>query len=225
MDDSHAKIELWVTKMLIAVNVTDLKSSSGTFHGNEKIRKSMKLFPGDLIKLGGTILRVNQLDTAKVATATVEMPAVKKRAGHRLASDPEVFEIARAPADEEVYMEDASHEEPTSKRQGLKLQVIVGPNLGDTFEIEHGACDTVNVGSKPSGKKNKIALTKDSSLKANHMQLKLYSYARRHYGLIITDKNTGAVKINGDTISQTGRASVNDCISLGNTVLKVLGPL
>jgi serine/threonine protein kinase len=223
-DDSHAKIELWATKKLIAVNVTDLKSSSGTFHGHEKIRRSMKIFSGGLIKLGGTTLKVIDLDTAKVGCQHSGASAARsKRNGSRLGAEP--AHIATAPAHEDITMEDASSMKQASKRQGLKVQVIGGPHLGDIFEMEHGVSDTVNVGSKPTGTSSKISLTKDSLLQANHMQLKLYNYARTHFGLIITGKNNSIIKINGGTISQTGRASVNDCINIGNSVLKVIGPL
>ena len=222
VDDSHAKIELWSTKKLIAVNVTDLKSSSGTFHGHEKIRTSMKVFSGGVIKVGGTTLKVVELDAAKVATTPFEAQAGKKRAIRRMVAEPEQHEVA---TEVEGWLDDGSTKKPCKKREGLKLKVINGPNVGDLFEIELGVSDIVMVGSKPSGKGSKIALTKDSSLKPNHIQLKLYSYARKHFGLIVTDKNTGAVKINGNNINQTGRASVNDCITIGNSVLKVLGPL
>ena len=224
VDDSHAKIELWSTKKLIAVNVTDLKSSSGTFHGHEKIRTSMKVFSGDLIRLGGTTLKVVELDAAKLATTPKEAQAGKKRAHRPAVAEPEQHEMADTSTELEVSMEDRSTQDLGRKREGFRVKVINGPNVGDTFEIEQGVSDIVNVGSKPSGKGSNIALTKDSSLKSNHIQLKLYSFARNHFGLIVTDKNTGTVKINGVSIKQTGRASVNDHITIGKSELKI-GPL
>jgi len=227
VDDSHARIELWTNKKLVGVNITDLKSSTGIFHGRERIRKSMKIFSGDTVKLGATTIRVAQLDVSKVAIpppsdSTMDSANAKRR----FIPEPEPTESTPGSVDQEIETETSPMEEDLPKRRGLRLQVIQGPHLGDMFEIETGESDTVNVGSKPSGKHGKIALAKDPSLKPNHIQLKLCCFAKIHYSLLVTDKSTsGCVKINGGIIKQTGRASVNDSISIGDSVLKILGSL
>lgn len=223
VEDNHAKLELWTTKKLVAVVVTDLKTSSGTIYNHEKIRTNMKVFSGDVIHLGGTSLKIVALDPGKVTSppsTTVSSTLSKRKAPRRKETERQPQEIIEIESsDEEV----AAPSKPAIKRHGLKIKVIVGPHASETFEIEQGVSDTIIVGRKPAGKGSTVVLSKDSLLQASHLKLKLYSYARKHFGLIV--ESSGPAKINGDDVKKTGLASVNDCIKAGNSVLKILGPL
>jgi len=207
IDDAHIRIELAITKKLMGINVTDLKSSGGAFVGNEKIRsgKSMKIFRGDTVHIGTSSLRVNNLDAAQASTAS---RSKKKTA--KLSTE----------SDAQVEVVEISEEVAPLQRQGVRICVVDGPHSGESYELEHGMSTSVEIGSNPSGKTGgKVSLQRDKKLKANHVHIELDGL-KKIKAVIVTDKSKGETKVNRDTIKK-GRAFINDRIHVGDSVLEI----
>jgi hypothetical protein len=214
VDDSHIRLDLSVSKKLIGLNVTDLKSSSGSFVGSEKIRKGKdyRIFRGGSVRIGETVLTVKTLDPSKVAFANKESrPSGNKRTGRRQDVSCPASEEPEATPDVEL---------PRLKRRGVRLEVTEGPHKGESFELEHGGTETFIVGSKPSSRTGGLlCLNKDASLKATHMHLDLV-VSKKLTTVTVTDKSKGGTVVNRDVVNK-GRAFINDSIKIGSSVLEI----
>ncbi len=209
VDDSHIKVELSITRKLLGVKVTDLKSSRGSFVGNERIRSgnSMIIYRGDTVRIGSSRLRVKNLDSPVLAAPPRrnKTPISTKRIVVPTRSIPPVAE---------------PQEETALKRRGVRICVVDGPHTGESYDLEHGASEGFNIGSNPSGKlEGNIALQRDKNMKANHVHIELYDH-KKIKAVIVTDKSKGETKVNRDTIKKT-RAFINDRIHIGDSVLEI----
>jgi serine/threonine protein kinase len=216
VDDSHIKLDLTVTKRLISINVTDLKSSGGTYVGTEKIRKGKdyRIFRGGSVRIGNSLLTVKTLDP-NAATAPTTEQVSSKTSTTKTRSTRRNQNVAKssAAAPQEV-------EEPRLKRHGVCLVVTQGPHKGDSFELESGETETLFVGSKPSSKTGTLAsLNKDKKLKATHTRVDL-NVSKKLTTITVTDKSKGGTQVNRDTINK-GRAFINDNIRIGDSVLEI----
>jgi hypothetical protein len=212
MDDTHVRIELSVTKKLTGINVKDLKSTGGSFVGNEKIRSgnSMKIYRGDALRIGASSLRVKNLDAVQVGTA----PRSKKAtAGLKMSTD-------KSKTDKPVEIVELNEDVTPLQRQGVRICIVDGPHTGESYELEHGISASVDVGSNPSGKAGGIiSLKRDGKVKANHVQIELDGL-KKIKAVVVTDKSKGATKVNRDTIKKA-RAFINDRIHVGDSVLEI----
>jgi pSer/pThr/pTyr-binding forkhead associated (FHA) protein len=212
-DDSHIRLDLGVSKKLVSVTATDLKSSGGSFVGSEKIRKGKdyKLFRGGSVRIGSSLLKVKTLDPNKVASTPQEK---------RAAATKKVSRKQRVSPVSEEPEETPETEVPRLKRRGVRLVVTEGPHKGESFELEHGGIDSYNIGSKPSGKTGDIlCLNKDDSLQANHVRLDLV-VTKKLTTVTVTDKSKGGTMVNRDSVNK-GRAFISDKIKIGNSVLQI----
>jgi serine/threonine protein kinase len=215
VDESHIRLDLVVSKKLVSVNVTDLQSS-GSFVGNEKIRKGKdyKIFRGGSVRIGNSCLVVNPIDPKQVAKAT---RATSQSSGNSRGSRNQRSPTPVVDEPEETHPEP---EIPRLKRRGVQLIVIEGPHKGESFELEHGVTETFIIGSKPSSKAgNLVCLDKDSSLKATHLRLDLAA-TKKLTAVTITDKSNGRTMINRDVV-KNGKAFINDRIKIGNSILEI----
>ena len=214
-----------MTKKISAVRVFDLKSTSGSFVGNEKIRKGKdyRLFRGGSVRIGESVLTVNQLDpnASSSRRESAKPPASTGRASTRStrasrstrSSQPEVIEVD-PPAKE-------SNKKSTGlKRRGIQLVVTEGPHEGETFTLESGGDETLIIGKNPTSTIGTIArLNKDKSLSATHLRIDL-SATKSFVAVSITDKSKGRTVVNKNAVNK-GRAFVNDMIKIGDSVLEV----
>lgn len=204
IDNSHIRMDLSVSKKLISVNVTDLKSSSGSFVGADKIRtgKDYRIFRGGTVRIGETLLAIKSLDPSNSAVSNQDSkPSEQKRANMQKEAS-KIFHV------------------PRLKRRGVRLEVTEGPHKGETFELEQHGIETFNVGSTPSSKSgNALCLKRDSSLKATHVRLDLV-VSKKLTTVTVTDKSKGGTAVNRDVVSK-GRAFINDTIKIGNSVLEI----
>ena len=211
VDDSHIRMDLSITKKLIGVVVTDLNSSNGSYIGSEKIRsgKDWKIFRGDTVRIGNSVLRVKNLDAGKVATEQQKQNAstsTNRNAAPKRGS----------PIIEEMQVASLA---PALQRRGVRLCVVEGPHAGEEYELEHGVAESFNVGSKPTGTGQMITLSKDKTLKNTHIRVELFNH-KKLKAVIITDKSKGGTKVNRDDV-QKGRAFINDQIKIGESVLLI----
>lgn len=221
-DDSHIRMELAITKKLIAVRVFDLKSTTGTFIGKEKIKsgKDYRIFRGDSVRIGDSLLTVKQLDpnaysskreTAKRSASTGQV-SKSIRTSRSTRSTPEVIEVSPPSK--------GSKKTTGLKRVGVQLVVTQGPHKGESYEIESGGEETLIIGKNPSSSVGTlIKLSKDNSLNATHMRVDL-NVAKKLITVSITDKSKGGTQVNNSTINK-GRAFINDIIKIGDSVLEV----
>lgn len=214
VDDSHIQINLSISKKLQAIVVTDLKSSSGAFVGNDRIKKTSKIFRGQTVRIGNSVLIVKTLDGGKVADASQGGKTVgSNRAATLKRPGPQQTEV--------IEIEDVSPQ-PALKRRGMRLRVVEGPHTGEEYELEFGVSESLNIGSKPSGKagtKN-VSLHKDKSLKPNHVHIELLNH-KKFKAVVVTDKSQGDLKVNRDKVKNKTQAFVSDRIEMGNSVLHV----
>eukprot|EP00980_Cylindrotheca_fusiformis_P007206 scaffold1525_cov142-Cylindrotheca_fusiformis.AAC.6 len=219
VDDSHIRLDLTVTKKLISVNVTDLKSSSGTFVGSEKIRtgKDYRVFRGGSVRIGSSLLTVNKLDPNASVASTSQRPS-SNPAAYRTRSNRSnriVSDITYDAASEEEV-----EEEPRSNGRGVVVVVTQGPHKGDSYEMKSGESETLIVGSKPSSKVGTlVSLSNDKKLKPTHMRLDL-NVSKKLTTVSVVDKSKGGTQVNRDTITK-GRAFINDIIKIGDSVLEI----
>lgn len=218
VDDSHIRLDLTVTKKLISINVTDLKTSGGTFIGTEKIRngKDYRIFRGGSIRIGKSLLTVKALDpnAANASSSTQQVSSKASASRTRSARSNRNASESTSPSPEDEL------DEPRLKRRGVVLVVTQGPHKGDSFTLESGETETLIVGSKPSSKVGKlVSLNKDKKLRATHMRVDL-NVAKKLTTVNIVDKSKGATQVNRDTITK-GRAFINDIIRIGDSVLEI----
>lgn len=215
VDDSHIRLKLNVSKKLIGVIVTDLKSSGGSFVGREKIRKGKdyQIFRGGSVRIGETILTVKKLDPSTVVTTTRESKSSKRV---RSSKKPKAQLSSGNEESEETFKVKTS----LLQRRGVRLEVTEGPHTGESFELESGGTETFIVGSKPSSRSGEpLRLSKDTSLKATHLRLDLV-VSKKLTTVAVTDKSKGATVVNRDTVNK-GRAFINDTIKIGNSALMI----
>jgi hypothetical protein len=214
-DDSHIEIELSSDKKLKSVVVTDLKSSSGTFVDNDRIKIPYKIFRGQRVRIGNSTLLVKDLDGGKVATAPRQQGKTTRKSYRALLATVSTKTVA-APM---RYI--SLHRQPTLKRRGVRICVIEGPHKGDDFELEFGVSESTNIGSKPTAGKSRtnISLQKDKTLKSNHVHIELIDDKKLQV-VMVTDKSQGDLKINRDTVKKS-RAFINDQIQIGKSVLQI----
>lgn len=211
LDETHIRIDLAVTKRLSAVIVTDLKSRNGSFVGSEKIRsgKDMKVFRGDSVKIGNSVLLVANLDFDR--PAVFSPPKVGARSQKSVPTREKVSSDASVAHNPEL---------PRLKRRGVRIEVTAGPHKGDAIDLEDGHIEILNVGSKPSGQQGTMmTLHKDKSLKANHVRIELVKHNKLK-AVNVADKSKGETKVNEHSITK-GRAFINDHIKIGETVLAI----
>jgi serine/threonine protein kinase len=227
VDDSHVKLELSVgRKNLVSVNVTDLKSSSGSFVGSEKIRKGKdyRVFCGQSVRIGGSTFVIKKAEKPKTTLTQdmlrvreAESAAIEMRKPRATRSSPAV----EAPTPEEA----AEPEPPRLKRRGVRLQVIEGPHAGESFELESGEVETFVLGSKPSSssKGDPLVLRNDRSIDASHVRLELVT-SKKLTVVAVTDlKSKEGTVINREVLGKgkSTRAFMKDKIKIGNTVIEV----
>jgi serine/threonine protein kinase/pSer/pThr/pTyr-binding forkhead associated (FHA) protein len=227
VDDSHVKLELGVgRKNLISVNVTDLKSSSGSFIGGEKIRKGKdyRVFCGQSVRIGGSTFVIKKAEKPKT-TLTQDMLRVRE-------AESAVTEIRKpraarsSPAVEAPSPEEAAEPAlPRLKRRGVRLQVVEGPHAGESFELESGEVESFVLGSKPSSpsKGDPLALRNDRSIDASHVRLELVT-SKKLTVVTVTDlKSKGGTVVNREPLGKgkSTRAFLKDRIKIGNTVVEV----
>jgi pSer/pThr/pTyr-binding forkhead associated (FHA) protein len=209
VDGSHIQLNLTASKKLISVCVTDLKSSGGSYVGNEKIRKGKdyKIFRGDSVRIGNSKLTIKALDpNVTVTSSNQEMPPTTKKKSS-----------ARA---QKNQSSEPQEELPRLKRRGVLLMITQGPHVGESYELEQGKTESFVVGTKPSSKTGTLLrLNKDKGLKATHVRLDL-TVNKRLTTVAITDKSKGETIVNRDTVNK-GKAFINDIIRIGESVLQV----
>jgi pSer/pThr/pTyr-binding forkhead associated (FHA) protein len=228
VDDSHVKLELSVgRKNLVSVNVTDLKSSSGSFVGSEKIRKGKdyRVFCGQSVRIGGSTFVIKKAEKPKntltrdmLRVREAESAATEIRKPRATRSSPTV----EAPTPEEAAEEPAL---PRLKRRGVRLQVVEGPHAGESFELESGEVETFVLGSKPSSssKGDPLALRNDRSIDASHVRLELVTSKKLTLVAVTDLKSKGGTVVNRDVLGKgkSTRAFMKDKIKIGNTVIEV----
>lgn len=225
VDDSHVKLELGVgRKNLVSVNVTDLKSSSGSFVGSEKIRKGKdyRVFCGQSVRIGDSTFAIKKAEKPKT-TMTQDMLRVREaesteiRKPRATRSSPAV----EAPTPEEA----AEPALPRLKRRGVRLQVIEGPHAGESFELESGEVETFVLGSKPSSssKGDPLALRNDRSIDASHVRLELVTKKKLTVVAVTDLKSNGGTVVNREVLGKgkSTRAFMKDRIKIGNTIIEV----
>ena len=211
VDSAHIRMELCKTKKLLCINVTDLNSSSGSFVGSDRIRKGKeyKVFRGQSVKIGNSLLSVHNLNPDNM-TSHQKPAAAQKKAKSR---------DMNTGSSEEGQLVD--QELPRLRRKGVALFVVEGPHKGDLFELEHGGIDCMVLGSKPSSKIGQlITLKNDSNIKATHLKLELVVQKKMTY-VSLTDKSKGNSWVNRDKVRANTRAFINDQITIGDTVLQL----
>lgn len=228
VDDSHVKLELGVgRKNLLSVNITDLKSSGGSFVGSEIIRKGKdyRIFCGQSFTIGGSTFVIKKAEKPKT-TLTQDM--LRVRQAESAATEIRKPRATRSsPAAEAPTPEQAAEPAlPRLKRRGVRLQVVEGPHTGESFELESGEVETFVLGSKPSSssKGDPLALKNDRSIDASHVRLELV--AKKKLTMVaVTDLNSkGGTVINREALGKgkSTRAFMKDTIKIGNTVIQVL---
>ena len=106
------------------------------------------------------------------------------------------------------------------KRRGVRILCVEGPHKGESYEMEAGFNEIVNVGSKPSSTVGEVfALKKDKMLNATHVRLDL-SINRQLTAVKVTDKSKGGTYVNRDAVKST-KAFINDTIKIGESSLKI----
>jgi serine/threonine protein kinase len=214
VDSSHIRMDLCKTKKLMSVKVTDLKSSSGSFVGSEKIRngKDYTVFRGQSIRIGSSTLSVQKLDPGKSAAATQPATAHKTRTSRSRGSQSAVAPEAPKPEPEAGL--------PRLKRKGVQVFVAEGPHRGESYELEHGATESLIFGTKPSVKTGDlVCFERDSTMKSTHLKLDLVVQKKMTI-VAVTDKSNGSTSVNREKVKK-GRAFIHDRIKIGDTVLEI----
>ncbi|CAJ1946357.1 unnamed protein product [Cylindrotheca closterium] len=226
VEDSHIQLELAVTKKLTAVRVVDLKSDSGTFVGQEKIRsgKDYRIFTGQSVRIGESELTIKKLDPS--ATKEVVKPtAIAGRASRSARSTRASRSSTKSTPEPEEVIElspSSTNSKPKAglKRRGLQLVVTEGPHKGESYALESGGDETFIIGQNPTSSVGTvIKLKKDKSLKATHLRIDL-NVAKKLVTVSITDKSKGRTTVNRNTVNK-GRAFINDIIKIGDSVLDI----
>jgi serine/threonine protein kinase len=109
------------------------------------------------------------------------------------------------------------------KRRGVKVSVVEGPHLGESFIIEDGGMETFVLGSNPSTKVGKTyKLSKDKSLSDTHVRLDLTLKKGMGPAVTVTNKSKGRTCVNRSAINST-KAFIGNTIQIGNTTLEING--
>ena len=223
LDDSHVRFELSVTgkKQLLAINLTDLKSSSGTFVGRTLTKKS-RVFLSDSVQLGASVLSFQKF------SGTVARPkSASKRTTQRA---PRPARSSSGAIDMDVDASDFSTAPASVAKQnrtGIRVDIVQGPHMGESFELACGDIESIVFGSKPGASKNGAAkLAKDKSLGASHIRVDLVAEGgkkKKFYSVNVTDLKAGSTKVNSTALGKgkSTRAFVKDQVTVGDTVLQV----
>eukprot|EP00934_Nitzschia_sp_Nitz4_P003652 Nitzschia sp. Nitz4//scaffold75_size92586//87654//89943//NITZ4_004872-RA/size92586-augustus-gene-0.84-mRNA-1//1//CDS//3329557756//3642//frame0 len=226
--DSHVKLELSIRGKLTAVVVKDLKAAGGTSIGSSQIPagKDSKAMRGQTIKIGETCLSVGSLqpkemfhnDTPNAPKNHIKTQEVAPAKSTRRTRGAKTPDTQAAPDVAEAVVP-----QRRLQRRGLAVFVKAGPHQGETYEMEAGQVEAINIGANPTGTNGTmVALNKDKSLKATHLRMELMMMKQNKLKAIdIIDKSKGDTKVNKITISNKSRVFTSDEIKIGDSVLVI----
>ena len=193
-DPSHLKLTLHVTRQVMAVQVKDLRSKTGTFINGNKVQEG-KLFIGDLLKVGDCTWKVTRDDGDLKQSGTNTANAVESATarGFRL-------EFTAGPYKGEQLVLQDSHVE------SIVLGANPRPRSGTAFKLDND----------PS--------ISDSSHVRIELDSAMPNQTGKCNSLSVTDlKSATGIRLNGNPIGKGKKmtAFMNDSIVVGASTIRI----
>ena len=227
--DTHAKLDLRVTKQSSSIKITDL--NSGTTIVNQttiKKGKDMQAFIGSSFAIGESTFTVKELSKqnqkANASTTTTKEAGKKKTpfVAHYNQASTTRSNVKSAPPKK---LDKASKTSSSSKMgPSAILEVVSGPHKGETFALIKDEVEIINVGSASSAAKKgePVVLAADTRIEKRHAIFKLV-VSRKLVKVAVKDLSESGTFVNG-TLTAKGKehmAFINDLIKIGETELVV----
>lgn len=219
VDSTHTRLDLKASKQVCSVKVSDLKSKTGTMIGSKALSKggNSQAFINDKFTIGQSTFRV-------VALSSLSPPMPKKPVSKAETK----VKAKTAPLSQKKPAKSASTDDKAnaeSTTADIVVQVVDGPYKGESFVLEKGNVEIINLGSSRSVAKkgDPIVLSNDKGVEKRHARLELVK-SKQVTKVKVTDlsESTGTY-VDGRQIAakKDQMCFIGQKVKIGSTVLEL----